>query len=107
MSETQNDNEAGFGNRLKGIGGRASHLRGAHVEQSLSPDAVAVAAPPEDFNRGLVETRRLEGFSDAAFSIIITLLVLEIHRPDASRGRLGEELLQEWSSYIAYAVAFI
>jgi uncharacterized membrane protein len=106
MSETENS-RAGISHRLKGVGGRASHLRGAQVEQALSPDAVAVAAPPEDFDRGLVETRRLEGFSDAAFSIIITLLVLEIHRPDASRGRLGEELLQEWSSYIAYAVAFI
>jgi uncharacterized membrane protein len=49
----------------------------------------------------------LEGFSDAAFSIIITLLVLEIHRPSAAPGRLGEELLMEWTSYLAYAVAFI
>src|ERR1700734_3373371 len=55
----------------------------------------------------LPETRRLEGFSDAAFSIIITLLVLEIHRPNAAPGRLGEELLRDWSSYLAYAVAFI
>jgi uncharacterized membrane protein len=55
----------------------------------------------------LPETRRLEGFSDAAFSIIITLLVLEIHRPSAAPGRLGEELLRDWSSYVAYAVAFI
>jgi uncharacterized membrane protein len=55
----------------------------------------------------LPETRRLEGFSDAAFSIIITLLVLEIHRPGAAPGRLGHELLTEWSSYLAYAVAFI
>src|ERR1700733_12323772 len=53
------------------------------------------------------ETRRLEGFSDAAFSIIITLLVLEIHRPSAAPGKLGEELLRDWSSYLAYAVAFI
>ncbi|MDB5736461.1 MAG: hypothetical protein JWO65_129 [Sphingomonas bacterium] len=56
---------------------------------------------------GLPETRRLEGFSDAAFSIIITLLVLEIHRPAVAPGRLGAELLAQWSSYAAYAVAFI
>jgi uncharacterized membrane protein len=55
----------------------------------------------------LPETRRLEGFSDAAFSIIITLLVLEIHRPGATPGRLGHGLLMEWSSYLAYAVALI
>lgn len=55
----------------------------------------------------LPEPRRLEGFSDAAFSIVITLLVLEIHRPSAEPGRLGEELLMEWSSYLAYAVAFV
>jgi uncharacterized membrane protein len=56
---------------------------------------------------GLPETRRLEGFSDAAISIITTLLVLEIHRPSALPGKLGEELLSDWSSYLAYAVAFI
>ncbi len=56
---------------------------------------------------GLPETHRVEGLSDAAFSIIITLLVLEIHRPNAAPGRLGQELLTEWSSYVAYAVAFI
>lgn len=55
----------------------------------------------------LPETGRLIGFSDAAFSIIITLLVLEIHRPQAAPGYLGAELLAEWASYAAYAVAFI
>ena len=55
----------------------------------------------------LPETRRLEGFSDGAFAIIITLLVLEIHRPSAAPGRLGEELLAEWWSYAAYVVAFV
>ncbi len=66
-------------------------------------------APAVDEARtfGLPEPRRLEGFSDAAFSIIVTLLVLEIHRPSATPGRLGEELLVGWSSYLAYAVAFI
>ena len=56
---------------------------------------------------GLPESRRVESFSDGAFAIIITLLVLEIHRPNAAPGRLGEELLAEWSSYLAYAIAFI
>ncbi len=46
-------------------------------------------------------------FSDGAFAIIITLLVLEIHRPNAAQGDLAKELLKEWPSYLAYAVAFI
>jgi len=61
----------------------------------------------DDGLRRLPETHRMEGFSDGAFSIIITLLVLEIHRPGAAPGRLGQELSTEWSSYLAYAVAFI
>jgi len=74
----------------------------------LAPDEDQTAPPAEGkLMLSLPETRRLEGFSDAAFSIIITLLVLEIHRPNAAPGRLGDELLMEWSSYLAYAVAFI
>jgi uncharacterized membrane protein len=61
----------------------------------------------DHYARDLPEPRRVEGFSDGAFAIIITLLVLEIHRPAATPGRLGEELLTEWSSYVAYAVAFV
>lgn len=68
---------------------------------------IPAPSPGEDAAASLAEPRRLEGFSDAAFSIIITLLVLEIHRPDAASGQLGHDLLMEWSSYIAYAVAFI
>ena len=73
----------------------------------ISAAAKIATAARERFIPGLPETRRLEGFSDAAFSIIITLLVLEIHRPNALPGKLGEELLRDWSSYLAYAVAFI
>src|SRR5258708_11249167 len=53
------------------------------------------------------ETRRVEGFSEAAFAIVITLLVLEIRRPKVVPGQLAHELLLEWSSYVAYAVSFI
>lgn len=50
---------------------------------------------------------RIESLSDATFAIIITLLVLEIHRPSAIPGMLGKELLKGWPSYIAYGVAFV
>lgn len=73
----------------------------AHEDGSIAP----VSRQERFF--ALPEPRRLEGFSDAAFSIIITLLVLEIHRPHAAEGHLAQELLKAWSSYLAYAVAFI
>jgi hypothetical protein len=46
----------------------------------------------------LAETTHLKMFSDGVFTIIITLLVLEIHRPTAVPGKLAEELLKEWHS---------
>ncbi|OXE97140.1 putative membrane protein [Flavobacterium araucananum] len=52
-------------------------------------------------------TVRIEAMSDATFAIIITLLVLEIHRPAVPKGALGHELLESWPSYLAYGVAFI
>jgi TMEM175 potassium channel family protein len=55
----------------------------------------------------LPEPRRCEGLGDAAFSIIITLLVLEIHRPNAEPSGFAHELLAAWSSYLAYVLAFI
>jgi uncharacterized membrane protein len=69
--------------------------------------AIKDIPPSADNRRDLPEPRRVESFSDGAFAIIITLLVLEIHRPTALPGRLGEDLLTEWSSYLAYAVAFV
>jgi len=55
----------------------------------------------------LGETRRLEALCDAVFAIVITLLVLEVRRPEAVRGKLAEELLNSWPSYLAYALAFV
>lgn len=49
----------------------------------------------------------MQALSDATFAIIITLLVLEIHRPVVSAGALADALLKDWPSYLAYIVAFV
>jgi uncharacterized membrane protein len=72
-----------------------------------SSSGVSVEATSPRYERGFADPRRLEGLSDGSFSIIITLLVLEIHRPTTAPGRLGAELLAEWPSYLAYVMAFI
>jgi TMEM175 potassium channel family protein len=61
----------------------------------------------EDRESKLVETSRVEALCDGVFAIIITMLVLEIRRPNAQPGKLAEELLKGWPSYLAYAMAFL
>jgi len=59
---------------------------------------------------GLSETTRIEAFSDGVFAIAITLLVLEIHIPDAETGRTGGLLLalgDLWPSYVGYVISFV
>lgn len=55
----------------------------------------------------LAEVSRLVALCDGVFAIIITLLVLEIHRPDTTAGQLGQQLLHAWPAYFAYVVAFV
>jgi uncharacterized membrane protein len=62
-------------------------------------------APPWPHVR-LSETDRLEGFSDGVLSTTITLLVVEIVRPDHEPGHLLDKLLAQWTSYIAFLASF-
>jgi uncharacterized membrane protein len=70
-------------------------------------DGAADQQGQEDKESNLVETGRLEALCDGVFAIIITLLVLEVRRPEAAKGRLAEELLNSWPSYLAYVLAFV
>jgi uncharacterized membrane protein len=54
----------------------------------------------------LSKTDRLEAFSDNVLSITITLLVLEIVRPEYAPGQLLERLAAQWASYIAFLASF-
>jgi uncharacterized membrane protein len=53
-----------------------------------------------------VGTARLEAFSDGVLAIVITLLVFTIPVPEGVDD-LGKALLEQWESYIAFALAFL
>ncbi|HEY3612301.1 MAG TPA: TMEM175 family protein [Gaiellales bacterium] len=49
---------------------------------------------------------RLHALVDGVFAIAVTLLVLDLPRPDGS-DRLAHDLLHAWPSYVAYLVSFV
>jgi uncharacterized membrane protein len=54
-----------------------------------------------------MSSMRVEAFSDAVFAITITLLVIEISRPEIGNGELASALLHQWPEYLAFAVSFV
>ncbi len=60
-------------------------------------------SPPEP-DRG---THRLEGFSDAFFAIVITLLVLDLRLPEQETPDIALALRDAWTVGLAYVVSFI
>src|SRR5919202_1051053 len=63
--------------------------------------------PSEPRQRRTASSTRVEAFSDAVFAITITLLVIEIGRPEIGDGELGSALLHQWPEYLAFAVSFL
>ncbi len=49
---------------------------------------------------------RLHALIDGVFAIALTLLVLDLPKPQHST-RLVHDLLQQWPSYVAYLVSFV
>ena len=84
------------------------NLRGHHCIIPLEASLVEVGAVPADpRQRRTASTTRVEAFSDAVFAITITLLVLEIGRPEIGDGELASTLLHQWPEYLAFAVSFV
>jgi uncharacterized membrane protein len=52
-------------------------------------------------------TGRLEAISDGVFSVALTLLVLDIHVPDADRAKLLEELVKLLPHILAFILSFL
>lgn len=48
---------------------------------------------------------RLDALIDGVFAIAVTLLVLDLPRPEHSE-QLARDLLDRWPSYVAYVVSF-
>ena len=53
-------------------------------------------------NVRLSDPDRLEAFSDGVFAITITLLVIDIVRPEYEPGRLWQKLVAQWPNYLAF-----
>ena len=53
------------------------------------------------------DTGRIEAFSDGVFAIAITLLVIEIGVPHVEGAALSQALVEQWPSYLAYAISFL
>jgi uncharacterized membrane protein len=50
---------------------------------------------------------RLETFADGVFAIAATLLIIDVGVPTELTQPLGEELLDIWPEYVAYAISFV
>lgn len=61
--------------------------------------------PATGRDAGVMSPARTEAFSDGVFAIAITLLIIEIHVPEASADLLAQ-LVGLWPSYLGYVLSF-
>jgi uncharacterized membrane protein len=50
---------------------------------------------------------RVDAFVDAVYAIAATLLVLELRPPEAEAGHLASALIDQWPTYLVYALGFL
>ena len=77
----------------------------------METDEAAPRSTPRLRRRGhrpvrLSDSNRVEAFSDGVLAITITLLVVELRRPDADPGTLFDHLWRQWPSYLAFLASF-
>ena len=62
---------------------------------------------PDDLRRRIsLRTARMEALSDGIFAIAATLLVLDLTIPAVTSKDVGDQLVDQWPSYVAYLVSF-
>ena len=55
----------------------------------------------------MMESGRLEAFSDGVFAVAITLLALNLAVPGPGHGPLARQLVGHWPSFAAYVISFL
>src|SRR6266852_2342981 len=82
--------------------GRAASGAAAFSETGQPGDGAAAG-------RNLMDSARLEAFSDGVFAVAITLLALSlvVPGPGNATGSLGDKLIHAWPSFAGYVISFL
>ncbi len=65
------------------------------------------ALPVDEGQKSYLSTARTKNLADGVFSIVMTLLVLELKIPDIKPGQLWGYLAASWPIYFSYVASFV